>query len=74
MKRITLTFALLIVGALAAQLVPVLRHSQVVHAQTGSCIIKGKQAVTNDGTLVCDCTVTTATNCTCKVTCPAEFD
>jgi len=73
MKRITLIFALLVVGAFAAQLVPVLRQSQVVHAQ--SCKVPGKQIATTDGILVCDCTVSTNTNCNCIVACkgPGEL-
>ena len=72
MKRITLIFALLAVGAFAAQLVPGLRQSQVVYAQCTDTVA-GKN-ISSNGTLVCDCTITTGTNCNCVVPkkCPAD--
>lgn len=66
MKRISITLALvLVVGALAAHLVPVLRQSQVVYAQCTDTVA-GKN-ISSSGTLVCDCTITTNTNCNCIV-------
>jgi hypothetical protein len=65
MKRLSLIFALLVVGACAAQLVPGLMQSQVVYAQCTETVA-GKN-ISSSGTLVCDCTITTGTNCGCTV-------
>ena len=73
MKRITMVFGLLVVGAFAAQLLPE-RDSQVVYAQC-TTTVHGKN-ISTTGTLVCDCTIHTGENCDCVVStkCPGGDD
>lgn len=68
MKRITLTL-LLFTFAVGGSLVGTFSDSQVVYAQCSETK-QGKSATTTDGTLVCDCTVTSGFNCRCTVPAP----
>ena len=68
MKRVTLTL-LLFTFAVGGSLVGTFGDSQVVYAQC-SDTKQGKSATTTDGTLICDCTVTSGFNCRCTVPAP----
>jgi hypothetical protein len=51
------------------------RQAAVVHADdggvgAGTCRVGGKRQPTGDGTLTCDCTVTTNQDCHCDVPAP----
>lgn len=73
MKRLTLTL-LLFTFALGGSLLGTFSNSQVVYAQCSETK-QGKSSATGDGTLVCDCTVTSGFNCKCTVPspCPKPF-
>lgn len=68
MKRVTLTL-LLFAFAVGGSLVGTFSESQVVYAQCSETK-QGKSATTTDGTLICDCTVTSGFNCRCTVPAP----
>ena len=68
MKRMTLTL-LLFTFAVGGSLVGTFNNSPVVYAQCSETK-QGKSATTTDGTLICDCTVTSGFNCRCTVPAP----
>lgn len=70
MKRVTLTL-LLFTFALGGSLLGTFSNSQVVYAQCSETK-QGKSATTTDGTLICDCTVTSGFNCRCTVSAPCK--
>lgn len=69
MKRVALSLVLL-AGVFGALFVT-FDQSQVVYAQCPETR-NGKSVTTTDGTLVCDCTASSAFNCRCTVSVPCK--
>jgi len=68
MKRVTLTL-LLFTFAVGGSLAGIFSNSQIVYAQCTDTK-QGKTVTASDGTMLCDCTVTTGFNCKCIVAAP----